>query len=69
MAAPASMALSISYTFLAGPPVAVVEPLTIAIYLEQDSDIGRYETAFNHLRSEALDADASRRYIHDLIKD
>lgn len=55
--------------FPAGPPVAVVEPMTTSLYLEEDSDIGRYETAFNHLRTEALDAEASQRYIHDLIKD
>lgn len=55
--------------FPAGPPVAVVEPMTTSLYLEEDSDIGRYETAFNHLRTEALDAEASQRYIHDVIKD
>ncbi|MGW1716731.1 helix-turn-helix domain-containing protein [Streptomyces sp. NPDC002156] len=55
--------------FPAGSPVAVVEPMTTSLYLEEDSDIGRYETAFNHLRTEALDAEASQRYIHDLIKD
>ncbi|MDX2825420.1 helix-turn-helix transcriptional regulator [Streptomyces ipomoeae] len=55
--------------FPAGPPVVVVEPMTTSLYLEEDSDVGRYETAFNHLRAEALDAEASQRYIHDLIKD
>ncbi|UIX34694.1 helix-turn-helix domain-containing protein [Streptomyces sp. GQFP] len=55
--------------FPAGPPVAVIEPMTTSLYLEEDSDIGRYETAFNHLRTEALDAEATQRYIHDLIKD
>ncbi|MFE0808107.1 helix-turn-helix domain-containing protein [Streptomyces sp. NPDC058848] len=55
--------------FPAGPPVAVVQPMTTSLYLEEDSDIGRYETAFNHLRAEALDAEATRRHIHDLIKD
>lgn len=55
--------------FPTGPPVAVVEPMTTSLYLEEDSDIGRYETAFNHLRTEALDAEASQCYIHDLIKD
>ncbi|CAL9465440.1 MULTISPECIES: helix-turn-helix domain-containing protein [Streptomyces] len=55
--------------FPAGPPVAVVEPMTTSLYLEEDSDIGRYETAFNHLRSEALDVAASRRHIRKLIKD
>lgn len=55
--------------FPAGPPVAVVEPMTTSLYLEEDSDIGRYETAFNHIRSEALDVAASRKYIRKLIKD
>lgn len=55
--------------FPAGPPVAVVEPMTTALYLKEDGDIGRYETAFDHLRAEALDVEASRRYILDLIKD
>ena len=55
--------------FDAGPPVAVVEPMTTSLYLEEDGDVGRYETGFNHLRAEALDADQSRSFIHDLIKD
>ncbi|MGJ5899054.1 helix-turn-helix domain-containing protein [Streptomyces niveiscabiei] len=55
--------------FPVGPPVVVVEPMTTSLYLEEDSDIGRYEMAFGHLRSEALDTEASRRAIHDLIKD
>ncbi|AZS86766.1 helix-turn-helix transcriptional regulator [Streptomyces griseoviridis] len=55
--------------FPVGPPVVVVEPMTTSLYLEEDSDIGRYETAFSHLRGEALDAEASRRHIDDLIKD
>ncbi|MFA3875276.1 Scr1 family TA system antitoxin-like transcriptional regulator [Streptomyces sp. MMCC 100] len=55
--------------FPAGPPVAVVQPMTTSLYLEEDSDIGRYETAFNHLRAEALDAEATRHHIHELIKD
>ncbi|MFB7085441.1 helix-turn-helix domain-containing protein [Streptomyces sp. NPDC056296] len=55
--------------FPAGPPVAVVQPMTTSLYLEEDSDIGRYETAFNHLRAEALDVEASRHHIHELIKD
>lgn len=55
--------------FEAGPPVAVVEPMTTSLYLEEDSDVGRYETAFNHLRGEALDADQSLDFIRNLIKD
>ncbi|WP_409238363.1 helix-turn-helix domain-containing protein [Streptomyces sp. PA5.6] len=55
--------------FPAGPPLAVVEPMTTALYLEEDSYITRYETSFNHLRTEALSVEASRRFIHDKIKD
>lgn len=55
--------------FPAGPPVAVVEPMTTSLYLEEDGDIGRYEMAFNHLRTEALGAEESRRHVHELIKD
>ncbi|MDJ1133532.1 helix-turn-helix domain-containing protein [Streptomyces iconiensis] len=55
--------------FPAGAPVVVVEPMTTALYLEEDSDIGRYETAFSHLRGEALDVEASQRHIHNLIKE
>jgi transcriptional regulator with XRE-family HTH domain len=55
--------------FPAGPPVVVVEPMTTALYLEDDSDIGRYETGIDHLKSEALDSDVSRQIIIDTIKD
>ncbi|MFJ2114258.1 helix-turn-helix domain-containing protein [Streptomyces sp. NPDC087850] len=55
--------------FPAGPPVVVVEPMTTALYLEDDSDIGRYETGITHLKSAALDTDASRRFIIDTIKE
>ncbi|MEV7283610.1 helix-turn-helix transcriptional regulator [Streptomyces sp. NPDC093252] len=55
--------------FTAGSPVVVVEPMTTSLYLEDDGDIGRYETGFNYLRTEALDTEASRRLISDTIKD
>lgn len=55
--------------FPAGAPVVVVEPMTTSLYLEDDGDIGRYETGFNHLRTEALDTDASRQFILDMIKE
>lgn len=55
--------------FPAGSPVVVVEPMTTSIYLEEDGDIGRYETGYNYLRTEALDTDASRKYIVDMIKE
>jgi hypothetical protein len=55
--------------FPAGPPVVVVEPMTTTLFLEEDRDIGLYETSFNHLRTEALDATASLRFIRDVIKE
>ncbi|MBP0460173.1 helix-turn-helix domain-containing protein [Streptomyces bomunensis] len=55
--------------FHVGPPVAVVESMTTSLYLEEDRDIGRYEAALDFLRAQALDGQASRRFIHDLIKD
>ncbi|MGO4749026.1 helix-turn-helix domain-containing protein [Streptomyces sp. 2MCAF27] len=55
--------------FPAGPPVVVVEPMTTALYLEDDSHIGRYETSVDHLQSEALDSEASRQFIIDTIKE
>jgi transcriptional regulator with XRE-family HTH domain len=56
-------------SFAAGPPVVAVEPMTTTLYLEDDGDIGRYETSFNHLRTEALDIEASRKIITDTIKE
>ncbi|MFG2228068.1 helix-turn-helix domain-containing protein [Streptomyces sp. NPDC048644] len=55
--------------FPAGPPVAIVETMTTTAYLEEDRVIGRYETALGHLRTQALDGPASRRFIHEMIKD
>jgi transcriptional regulator with XRE-family HTH domain len=55
--------------FPAGPPVAVVETKTTSLYLEEDADVDRYRSAFDTLRAQALDAQATRRFIHELIKD
>lgn len=55
--------------FPGGSPVAVVETKTTSIYLEEDGVVDRYQTALDTLRAEALDAQASRRLIHELIKD
>ncbi|BBB01164.1 putative DNA-binding protein [Actinacidiphila reveromycinica] len=55
--------------FPAGPPVAVVETMTTSLYLEEDGDVGRYESALEFLRAQSLDGPASRRLIHELIKD
>ena len=55
--------------FEVGPPVAVVEPMTTSVYLEEDDDVGRYEASFRHLRSDALDMEQSRSFIRRLIED
>lgn len=55
--------------FPAGPPVVVVEQVTTSLYLEEDSHLARYETSFNHLRTEALSLRASRAYIDNVIKE
>jgi transcriptional regulator with XRE-family HTH domain len=55
--------------FPAGPPVAVVETKTTSVYLEEDAAVDQYHEALDTLRAEALDAQASRRLIHELIKD
>ncbi|WBB63543.1 helix-turn-helix transcriptional regulator [Streptomyces sp. WMMC500] len=55
--------------FSAGPPVAVVEPMTTALYLEEDGHLARYESGFDHLRAEALDVRASRKYIGKVLKE
>ncbi|WP_245600928.1 helix-turn-helix domain-containing protein [Streptomyces sulphureus] len=55
--------------FDAGPPVAVVEALTTSVYLEDDGDVDRYRSAFESLQDDALDVQATRRFIHELIKE
>ncbi|MFF9481366.1 helix-turn-helix domain-containing protein [Streptomyces sp. NPDC014733] len=55
--------------FPSGPPVVVVDTMTTSLYLEEDGDIERYETALDHLRAQALDSEASRRFIHEIIQD
>jgi len=55
--------------FQVGPPVAVVEAMTTSLYLEEDGDVSRYASALDFLGAQALDGPASRRFIHDLIKD
>lgn len=55
--------------FPVGPPVALVEAKTTSLYLEEDGDVDLYRSAFKSLLSKALDAQATRRLIHELIKD
>jgi transcriptional regulator with XRE-family HTH domain len=57
------------FRFDAGDPLAVVEPLTTSLYLEEDVHVGRYDVAFNHLRAGALDIPSSRDFLQDLIKE
>lgn len=55
--------------FPGGSPVAMVETKTTSVYLEEDGIVDRYRTALDTLREEALDVQASRRLIRELIKD
>lgn len=55
--------------FPTGPPMVVVEPMTTSLYLEEEKDVDRYEKAYNFLRADSLDADRSRRFISDMIKE
>lgn len=55
--------------FKVGPPVAVVEAMTTSVYLEEDDDVVRYGSALDLIRAQALDVDASRHYVQELIKD
>ncbi|WP_078850133.1 helix-turn-helix domain-containing protein [Streptomyces sp. NRRL F-5126] len=55
--------------FEVGSPVAVVEMKTTSLYLEEDGDVDRYRTAFDALRTQALDEQKSQRCIRELIKD
>ncbi|WP_433342095.1 helix-turn-helix domain-containing protein [Streptomyces sp. CA-253872] len=55
--------------FEVGAPVCIVETLATSVYLEEDVDVSRYIEALDLLRAQALDEKASRRFIHQLIKD
>lgn len=55
--------------FDVGSPVAVVEAKTTSLYLEEDGDVDRYHTAFSTLRAQALDPQATRHFIENMIKD
>ncbi|MGY1451741.1 DUF5753 domain-containing protein [Streptomyces sp. SS8] len=55
--------------FPAGSPVAIVETKTTSLHLGEDGDVDRYQSALGPLRTQALDAQATRRFIQELIKD
>ncbi|MFD5689666.1 helix-turn-helix domain-containing protein [Streptomyces rubiginosohelvolus] len=55
--------------FEVGSPIVVVETKTTSAYFEEDEDVDRYKSALESLRTQALDAQASRRHIQKLIKD
>ncbi|MEU0739288.1 helix-turn-helix transcriptional regulator [Streptomyces sp. NPDC006134] len=55
--------------FEVGSPIVVVETKTTSVYFEEDGDVDRYRSALDSLRTQALDAQASRRYIQELTKD
>ncbi|MDG4534107.1 helix-turn-helix transcriptional regulator [Streptomyces sp. AV19] len=56
------------FHFDEGEPVVAIEPMTTSFYLEEDAHVVRYESAFNHLREQALGAADSRDFINSLIK-
>ncbi|BAU82810.1 transcriptional regulator [Streptomyces laurentii] len=55
--------------FQMGSPVVVVQTRTTSVYLEEDADVERYQSAFDDLRAQALDLHGSRHLIQQLIKD
>ncbi|MFK4213717.1 MULTISPECIES: DUF397 domain-containing protein [unclassified Streptomyces] len=55
--------------FDGGDRLSVVEPLTTALYPEENFYVGRYDVAFSHLRARALNIPASRDFISELIKE
>ncbi|MGX8906264.1 helix-turn-helix domain-containing protein [Streptomyces netropsis] len=57
------------FHFDVGDPVVAVEPLTNSLYLDEDARVQRYTTAFDHLRAQALDPDASRHFIIGIAKE
>ncbi|MGK5642939.1 helix-turn-helix domain-containing protein [Streptomyces sp. URMC 126] len=57
------------FHFDEGEPLVAIEPLTAPFYVEEDTHTVRYDTAFNHLREQALDMAASRDFISHLLKD
>lgn len=57
------------FRFDAGEPIVALEPLTTSIYLEEDAHVGRYDLAFNQLRTQALDAKATRGFINKMIEE
>lgn len=57
------------FHFEVGEPVVAVEPLTDSLYLEEDIHVARYAAAFDQLRAQALDTDASRDFIASIAKE
>ncbi|MEV5377208.1 helix-turn-helix transcriptional regulator [Streptomyces nondiastaticus] len=57
------------FHFDVGSPVVAVEPLTTSHYLEEDDQVARYDVAFDRLRTQALDPEASRDFISRIAKE
>ncbi|MEU1816633.1 helix-turn-helix transcriptional regulator [Streptomyces roseifaciens] len=57
------------FHFEVGSPVVAVEPLTTSHYLEEDGQVARYDVAFDRLRTQALDLEASRDFIARIAKE
>ncbi|MGW1836998.1 helix-turn-helix domain-containing protein [Streptomyces sp. NPDC002067] len=54
--------------FPEGLPVVVVESMTTSLLLEEAQDIAQYESALDHLRHQALDDEASRTFIYEILR-
>ncbi|WP_344095457.1 helix-turn-helix transcriptional regulator [Streptomyces stramineus] len=58
-----------TFHFDVGEPVVAVEPLTNALYLEEDAPVAKYAFAFNNVLTRALDPDGSRDLIAKIAKE
>ncbi|MEU7279125.1 helix-turn-helix transcriptional regulator [Streptomyces sp. NPDC045431] len=49
--------------------VVYIEGVTSDLYLEKPNDVQRYSVMYEHLRAQALNADQTRQFITDVMKD
>jgi transcriptional regulator with XRE-family HTH domain len=49
--------------------VVYIEGVTSDLYLEKANDVQKYSVMYEHLRAQALNADQSREFIADVMKD
>ncbi|WP_194959671.1 helix-turn-helix domain-containing protein [Streptomyces sp. NRRL B-1677] len=57
------------FHFEVGSPAVAVEPLTTTHYLEDDDQVARYDVAFDRLRAQALNPEATRDFIAEIAKE